>query len=240
MPHFNRPWMINFSYLDFPRESSGCSGSGECCADEATHVSPNDFQAKTSCDSSCVTTANRPTSAALLSADQALANANGGSRFVVLISDGVPMTQGCTPADDCISAISAVNTLTSHHITLSVVGIGGSGSTSCLEDLAMTANGTLRSPSYALASDSNTLGAMIAEAVSTTVCNGSLSNVPSSSSSLQVSMTFGSTTTVYPYSPSDGWTYDGSGHLRLHGSLCDAYVQNPMGLAVTSGCSPGR
>lgn len=238
-PHSSHPWMINFSYIDFPNQGTACSGPRECCANDVVHVTPTDFQTKTSCDASCVTTSNRPTSAALHAADQALANVTGGARFVVLISDGNPMTQSCQPDDDCFSAISAVNTLVSHHVALYVVAIGGGNSTSCLEDLAMTAAGTVRAPSYASASDSSTLQAAITEAVLSTVCGGTVGNLPNSSSTLQVSMSSGSTTNYYPYSSYEGWTYDGAGHIRLHGSLCDAYTQNPAGLVITLGCAQG-
>ena len=243
MPKFNHPWTIHFSFVDFPDVGAGCIGTGECCAKDANVLSTGMFDMATMCESSpsasCVASNKRPIQAALEKADQYLTSGGvSGPRYVLLITDGDPQG-GCTQ-DDCISAQSAVNALGNDHIALEVAAIGGAGTSSCLQDLAMTANGTLDSPSYAAASDSNSLGQIITEAVGATVCTGTLNNPPMSSSSLQVSMMFGTSTTPYGYGPRDGWTYDSnSGRLRLHGSLCDAYTANASGLIVTAGCRPG-
>jgi len=234
---------IHFSFVDFPDPGmSGCASTSECCASAFVSVNTSNFDMATACESPsapCIVSSSRPTDAALIKADQALGSSGfTGPRYVLLISDGDP--QGCASDDCSLAQHDGAGLLATDHAALEVVAIQGSGSTpSCLQDLAMTANGTTRSPFYATPSDAQALGGAITTAVQSTLCSVTLTAPPTSSSSLQVFVGNGSTSV--PNSSYDGWTYDSmSGRLRLHGNTCDLYNQTGGSLFVTAGCAQGH
>jgi hypothetical protein len=242
----NHRGTIQFSFLDFPDTGSGCDSSSGCCPSDIT-TSYNTFsQSAGACTTqpgptSCLQSSSRPMATALSSAHDYFQFMSGGShateRYVLLISDGNP--QGCSSDDPCNDAITKVNDLSGIDVTTEAVAIGSDAG--CLTVLANT-QGLSPSPYYLAttpADVSNTI-AGIALTVAEGGCRLTLSMPPASGrlavyfdnvAQMQDSGTMG-----------NGWNYDNSTHVYLHGTLCTSFLQAPpnsqFGLQIYDGCGP--
>ncbi|HVT08242.1 MAG TPA: hypothetical protein VHO67_12360 [Polyangia bacterium] len=228
---------VNFSFLNFPETSSGCTAQTGCCTTDVSRIYGfQDFATDAFMCSqptaACVSSDHRPMAAALTKADQWAAGLTGtGGRYVVLVTDGPPSGNCVKMYDDCTNAEQQAMTLakdTSHQPV--VLRIGGSTGGDCLFYIA----GGPNSPAYYQAPDYTSLSKAVTDIMTYAICEVTLTGpVPGS---LQVTVGGKS----YSYDASAGWTLSSSGgRLRLHGAACDAYADGGK-LQVQSGCEPGR
>jgi hypothetical protein len=236
---------ITFSYLDFPDSAADCNATVGCCASDVM-ATPNSqaFQnaAYYACGApnACVSSNNRPITAALSSAYNAFNQANGaqtGQRFVLLVTGGPPSGQ-CVPSPgDCQGAINEVDSLIKKlDVTTYIVGMGDQTNDSCLQEMS---NDEGSAQFYSAAITPNDLvGALesVTGSIAAASCHLTLSTAATSASQLTVQ--FQGSAVMPDFK--NGWSLDNGGgvpRLTLHGSACTNFIQNyPFGLQISGGC----
>jgi hypothetical protein len=228
---------IQFSFIAFPdTDPNSCQPQMGCCASSAQDWGTfnNKLNGCATLPGSCASSANRPISDALSTAQAAVDSggppSSNSPRHVVLITDGSP-TGNCAvpPMNDCSAAVSVAGLLPGDGVKFSVIGLGDQSMLGgCLASLPAS--------HYPALTDMDLVTAL-QQITSAAVCNGTLTNVPPSSSSLQVSLG------VFPYAQGsqDGWSYDSNtGRLHMYGMMCDNYASGQGGhLQVLATCPHG-
>jgi hypothetical protein len=242
---------IQFLFLDFPDDSSGCNSSVSCCSSDVTMNYQAFATAANPCNggggpAACYSSPDRPIGRALWGAGDYYmfntANQHSNERYVLLITNGDP--QGSCSPDDCNDAIMATAALNDRGVTTDVVEIGAAN-TGCLTLLA-NAQPTYPSPFY-LASTQSELANVINQivlSVAQNACRLTLTQTPASG---QIAV-YNNGMQVLPDSGTtgNGWTYGGNDSLRvfLHGTLCTSFLlqnpNSPMGLTIYDACSTGH
>jgi len=242
--------VVDFGYVEFPGGSNFCSGT--CCASMPSAPNPNYAKfdmALHLCDQnsfpSCATASyQRPTTPALGACEVVFGSPGGSSRYVLLITNGMPDCGGSNgggPNSACSDAQATVTDMAQRFSITTVVVAPGQidpMTSDCLGEVAL--NGGARNPPYYHPAQSqtdlaNTIGDLIRE-FATDACRLTLTTTRIQDVD-RVGVTWRDV--QIPRDRNSGWELVNNYTIDLHGQWCDHLIEDgPADLAVFPDCNP--